>query len=170
MRGIRINNSFCSYLIAVRLWHLHDFLSTSFGFVSVRVRAFSDASKFSGFSMQKTLTSLLQAEKLAGRDRLSVRWASQQLFQHLILGLGCWFWRPWSLWDVWLENRSGSLGSGVEVTLASPSGLSLLLLSLRRSEEVLTHILTTRSLPCCGGSQGKSLLQRAIFHKKKKSN
>lgn len=49
------------------------------------------------------------------------------------------------------RTEVGSLGSGVKVTLASPSGLSLLLLSLPRSEEVLTHVLTTRSLPCCGG-------------------
>lgn len=61
------------------------------------------------------------------------------------------FWRLWSLGDVWLENRGGSLGSAVEVTLDSPSGLRLLLLSLQKSEQVLTHVLTTRSLPCWGG-------------------
>lgn len=150
MRSIRTKNSFCSYLIAVRLWHLDGFSSTLFAFANVRVRASSDARKFSELSVRKTLTALLlQAEKLAVTEcNMGLTATVPTLGPRL--GVLCSFGGCGVLgcvageqkWDTGVRSRGYTCLSFC---------LCLLLHSLRRSEEVLTHVLPTRSLPCWGG-------------------
>ena len=173
MRSIRTKNTFCSYLIAVRLWHLDGFSSTSFGFANVRVRASSDARKFSGLSVQKTLTPLLlQGEKLA------VTVCVKMGLTATVSTLGPWLGVLWSFggcgvlgcvageqkWDTGVRSRGYTC-------LSFCLCLLLLFTKIRGGSDTRPHHQEPTVLGWTEtGSQGKSLLQRAIFHKKKKSN